>query len=55
VITLDRRTVVLSPREKEASDTFDRFLDKGLGIPDALRLTEVRHPGLDPAFYAWLL
>lgn len=51
---IDDRTVELTALEQAASAAFERQLDKGLGIHDAVVATREFYPGLDEEFWDYL-
>jgi hypothetical protein len=54
VIRIDDRTVELTDRELNATIRFERLLDRGSSIPDAINRVQSIHPNLSREFYAWL-
>lgn len=51
---LTSNSVKITEAEMKASDRFNRLLDEGRGLADAVDIIKVQHPGLDSDFYDWL-
>jgi hypothetical protein len=54
MIRIDDRTVELTNKEVLASNCFENFLDRGMGVIEAAEKVQLTWPSLDPEFINWL-